>query len=466
MFKSSKFFWSGIKSSLLYFNFVPTIQVFGYGDVKADDSFLTKFMEAHAVVKEADLTLHALTKAFEESKQLSAMWKQAGEKSRVEKAGLEEKILKLKSVIRHKEEENGLLKDYIHFSLKEMTNSISILQDCFSQMQTDVEKKFTIIYSDVLLMWKEILYFTNNLRSSVEDTCSLVVNEGFISFVLHNCFLTELVSKFSRFRVNHELQCQSVRQEELHNLPKICSSIAEPVMSTSKEGTGKRDQCMLIQNVEEDPDFPDDNVLYENMALRKELERKHELLEGLLFDFRLLQESASNSKDFKDQTEKLIFSLRQVRYELEIKSSQLDNVLVQNRKLEGSLADTEKALAASNYELMLAKESIENLSEQNVDFRELLNELYANNTEAEGKLDEHKEVIKGLEKEIANLTASLENQSLSLFESIEDELNQMIVERDQLLEDVRILNDKLEMAYSLVDEKEAVAMEARQVSIC
>ena len=77
-----------------------------------------------------------------------------------------------------------------------------------------------------------------------------------------------------------------------------------------------------------------------------------------------------------------------------------------------------------------------------------------------------KKVIRGLEKEISNLTASQENQSLALFESIEDELNQVIIERDQLHEEVCVLNGKLEMAYSLADEKEAIAMEARQVSIC
>lgn len=448
----------------MFFNVVPMIQVFDYRDIKPDDRFLTKFMEAHATVKEVDLTLHALTKAFEDSKQLAALQKQAGENLMIEKASLAEEIKSLKSSIHHKEEENRLLKDHIHFSLMETTNSISMLEEGFFQMQTDVEKKFMRIYSDVLLMGQEILYFMKSLRSSVEDICSQIVDEGFVSFVLHSCYLMELVSKFACLSVNHELQ--SARQGELHNLPKICASIAEPVMSTINEGIEKIDQCMLIQNVQEEPDLPNDEVLYENMALRKELGRKQELLEGLLFDFRLLQESASNSKDIKDQTEKLIFSLTQVRYELEIKASQVDDMLVQNRKLEGSLADTEKALTISNYELELAKESIEKLSDQNEELRDLLKELYANKTDAEGQLDEYKEVIKGLEKEIANLTASLENQSLSLFESIEDELNQVIIERDQLHEEVRALNQKLEMAFSLADEKEAIAIEARQVSTC
>ncbi|KAK2355083.1 putative hexosyltransferase MUCI70 [Trifolium repens] len=39
-----------------------------------------------------------------------------------------------------------------------------------------------------------------------------------------------------------------------------------------------------------------------------------------------------------------------------------------------------------------------------------------------------------------------------------------MMERDQLYENVHPLNDKLEMVYSLVDENEAIAMEARQES--
>ncbi|WJX10680.1 hypothetical protein P8452_01371 [Trifolium repens] len=69
-----------------------------------------------------------------------------------------------------------------------------------------------------------------------------------------------------------------------------------------------------------------------------------------------------------------------------------------------------------------------------------------------------------MKNEIASLTASLENQSLSLFQSIEDELNQVMMVRDQLYEKVHALNDKLEMVYSLVDENEAIAMEARRES--
>ncbi|XP_015944973.1 kinesin-like protein KIN-12C [Arachis duranensis] len=417
-------------------------EVFNFGNIEPTDCFLTKFMEVHETVKEADITLHALTKALEDSKQLTATWKQVGESLMIERSSLAEEIQKLNSSMLHKEEENQLLQDHIHISLLEMSNLVSMLKQCFLQVQTDVEKKLMIMYSDILLMGQEMSNFMNCLRLSLEDICPQLVDERFESFVLYNCLVKEFISKVSSFSVNNNLH--SPRQ--------------------GNEFTGKRDQSLLIKNIPDEPSLPNVEIINENMALKKELQRKQELLEGLLFDFRLLQESASNSKDIKDQTEKLIFSLSQVRYELGQKTSQLEDILVQNRKLEGSLADTENALAKSNYELSLAKESINKLSDQNAELRELLGELYAKKSEAEEQVDEHKEVIKGLEKEIANLTTSLENQSLSLFASIENELTKVIMERDQLHEEVCILNDKLEMASSLADEKEAIAMEARQES--
>ncbi|KAI9113846.1 hypothetical protein K1719_015097 [Acacia pycnantha] len=435
-------------------------EVFGDMTTRLDDS-LTKFEEAHATVKEADFMLHALTKAYEDAKLLSVTRKQTNENLMIERASLADEIQKLKSSICHKEEENQLLKDHINYSLIEMENSVSMLEECFLQVQTDVEKKFMSIFSYVLLIQKEMICFTTGLRTSLEDIFSWVMGERFASFVLNNCYVTELVSKFLFFRVNHNFP--STKQEEVCKFSKVCSN-AESVLPTSNEGSGKRDKRVEAQILQEEQDLPNSNLMYEHMALRKELERKEELLEGLFFDLRLLQELASNGKDIKEETEKLITSLSQVRYELDIKTNNLEDTLVQNRKLEGSLAETERALSTSNHELKLAQELIGKLSDHNAELREIMKELYSKKVEADEQLNEQKDVIKGLEKEIVNLTSSLENSSLSLLEGIEDELRKVIIERDQLHEEVSILNDKLEMANSLADEKEAIAIEARQES--
>lgn len=414
-----------------------------------DDS-LTKFKEANTTVKEADFMLHALTKAYEDAKQLSVTRKQTNENLMIERASLVDEIQKLKSLICHKEEENQLLKDHINFSLTEMANSVSILEEYFWQVQTDVEKKFMSIFSNVLIIQKEMISFTNGLRTSVEDIFSWAMEERFASFVLNNC------------HVNHNVQ--PTNQEEMFNFSKICSS-AESVLPASNEGSGGKGQRVEAQIFQVEQDPPDSNLMYEHMALRRELERKEELLEGSFFDLRLLQELASNEEDIKEETEKLITSLSQVRYELDIKTNNLEDTLVQNRKLEGSLTETERALSTSNHELNLAQGLISKLSDQNAELREILEELYSKKAEAEEQLNEQKDVIKGLEKEIDNLTSSLENSSLSLLEGVEDELRKTTIEKDQLHEEILVLNDKLEMAYSLTDEKEAIAIEARQVAV-
>lgn len=107
-------------------------------------------------------------------------------------------------------------------------------------------------------------------------------------------------------------------------------------------GGEKGDQSAVFKRLDE-RELAHDNLLDENVLLKKELERKEVVLKGLLFDFSLLQESASTIKDMKDETEKLIVVLSQVQQELQMKTNQLNDVLVQHTKLEDQLADTETA---------------------------------------------------------------------------------------------------------------------------
>ena len=93
-------------------------------------SFLTKFEEARATMREADLMLNALLKANESAKQLAGMWKQSGEEAMVERASLIEEAAQLKSSIRLKGE-NELLKDQIRYGLAEIANYFYLIEECF-----------------------------------------------------------------------------------------------------------------------------------------------------------------------------------------------------------------------------------------------------------------------------------------------------------------------------------------------
>uniref|UniRef100_F6HE33 Kinesin motor domain-containing protein n=1 Tax=Vitis vinifera TaxID=29760 RepID=F6HE33_VITVI len=425
------------------------------------------FQEAHTTIKEADFMLNALLKENENAKQVTGMWKQAGEEWLVEKASLIKEVEQLKSLIQLKEGENTVLQDHIHCSLVEMGDSMFFLEGFFLQMQKDVEERFRELYTAIISTGREILYSICNSRTSLEDIYSEIVEKEFALFVLYHCYIGEDFKRiipglnadhgFLRFG---RQECNLV----MNNLQKSCSSDEGNSMINGIEGIEEGDQSVAARDLEAELGQTSENLIYENLSLKKELERKEVLLKGLLFDFSLLQESASNKKDIKDETEKLILALSQVRCELEMKTSQLDDLLVQHRKLEGHLADTENALFISISDLEQAQESLDNLSDQNAELRVLLKDLYIKKSETEDQLEEQKDVIKGLEKEILRLTSSVEKKLMSSVEDIEDKLSRVTDERDGLHEEVCSLKDKLEMAYALADENEAIAVEARQES--
>nr|KAJ0190749.1 hypothetical protein LSAT_V11C800410910 [Lactuca sativa] len=175
---------------------------------------------------------------------------------------------------------------------------------------------------------------------------------------------------------------------------------------------------------------------------------KNTLLNGLLFDFSLLQESASTRKDMKDEVEKLFPDLRQVQHELKMKTTQLDDMLIRYEKLEFCLSDTRSALLASKTCLQHAEETMNALSYQNDELRSLLEDLYHNKSETEEKLKEQKEIVKSLEKEIDCEASSVQEQILFSLEGITYDLNRASSERYRLCEQVNSLQEKLEMAYT------------------
>lgn len=442
------------------------------GKVFADDKvshasiFLRKCEEANATMKEADYMLNALMGANENAKQLSDMWKQANDELMVDRSRLVEENGQLKSSLRLKEEENKLLLDENSHGLAEVANSVSLLEACFQQMQREEEERYKVIYSDVLSMVREMLSFICNSRSSVEDIFSEIMEKGFARSIMYHCLVGELVHKIPSFIAQPGFS--SFNQQERHMVmdtsQRVCSTGHTESIVTNEQGNEEQRRRDSFTTLEEGEGPSHDKLTYENLSLKKELERKESLLKGLLFDFSLLQETSSNRTDFKDETEKLIFALSEVQHELEKKTSQIDDLLVQHRKVEGHLTDTENALLVSISDLAQAKETIDALSDENAELRMLLKDIYLKKSEAEEQLEEQKEVTKSLEDEIIHLSSSTESKLRSAVESLEEELEKIRNERDQLREEIRSFNDKLEMAYGLADENEAIAVEARQES--
>ncbi|KAG8483283.1 hypothetical protein CXB51_022346 [Gossypium anomalum] len=394
-------------------------------DTSPAKSFFKKFEEAHATMKEADYALKALLKANENAQQ-------ASEELMVEKSNLIDELENLRYSISLKERENELLQDQIHYTLVETADSISLLEGCFKQMQRQIEDKFKVLYSDALSMCQEMLFTICNSRSSLEDICSEVIKKELSLFVLYHCHFGDFVHK--TLNLSSELFSHPLERPELHSV--INTLVKSPSISQG-----------------ENVDHPKKSTEGEDGQLK----RKEDLLEGLLFDLHLLQESASNSQEIKDESEKLMLGLKEVCHELEIKTNQVDDLLVQHSKLENRLSDSENALEQ-------AKQTIDSLLDENAEMRVLLEDLYHKKSEAEEGLEEQKEVVKELEKEILHLNYSLEKDLLSSIKGIEEDLRKVTSDRDELREEIFSLNDQLEMVRALADENEAIAVEARQES--
>ncbi|KAI3505973.1 hypothetical protein L1887_28326 [Cichorium endivia] len=311
--------------------------------------------------------------------------------------------------------------------IEELANSVSVLEGSFQNLKKEAENSCHLIYSDAFAMVHSIRHDIFESRSSLQDIYAERMENSFASFVVQQCHIG------NKSRLEEEIM-EHVGQNQL--------AIKE---------TG-------------DLYGSSDDVIGENLKLKTELERKNTLLNGLLFDFSLLQESASTRKDMKDEAEKLFTDLRKVQHELKMKTDQFDDMLIRYGKLESCLSDTESALSASKSCLQHAEETVEALSYQNSELRSILEDLYSKKSETEEKLEEQKEIVKSLEKEIHCGGSSVQEQFLFSLEGITDDLKRVSSERDQLCEQVNSLQEKLEMAYAIADENEAIAVEARQVS--
>ncbi|XP_010276535.1 PREDICTED: kinesin-like protein KIN-12C isoform X2 [Nelumbo nucifera] len=459
--------------------------------IKMTGSFLSKLEEAQATMEEADAMLNALLKANENEKHVTNKWKQANEKLMMERAILIDEVKQLKTSIHLKEGEYKFLQDQMHSDFAELASSISSLEESFLLMQRDADERFGMVYSDIFSLGKYILDCIYNSRSTQEDVWSLIMEKDISLFVMNQCYLGKYMEKLSGLNMEVDFlqqihkECHSV----LHN-PGREWLITEEGMSATKgifhmKCIGEKDKyahpekklsspgdivdigmssAVVAKPKEQELSLSYDNLIAENLLLKSELARKDVLLKGLFFDLSLLQESTSNAKDTKAETEHMFASLSQVQHELSSKTSQLNYILVQHEELTARLVDCEAALSISNHELEQAKYDLDMMSNQNAELRDLIEDLHLKRNDAEVQLEEKNDVVKGLEKEILRMASSVDQMVISAIENTEDELRKVISERDCLHKEVVSLNEKFEMANALAEENEAIAIEARQVS--
>ncbi|KAI3920526.1 hypothetical protein MKX01_000865 [Papaver californicum] len=454
--------------------------------INAATDFFVKLEEAQATMQEADTMLNTLLVANENAKLMTDRWKQAGKRLKKERASLIEEVRRLTATVCLQQGEYESLEGQFHSSLVEITNSVSSLEIFVVEMQKDVEEKFKLVYSDICSLGKDLLDFACNSRSSLEDIWSDIMEKEFSLFVIYQCHIRGSLEKISSLNSEPlvlqpgEKGCNSIS----YNVQDI-GSVEKTTCFGGPNGIKEADQgfeaLCKVSNPgdtkdhryssgesdkfkEEELGLTQDKLTTENDLLKQELARKDILLKGFLFDLSLLQESTSNSKDIKDESEQMFATLTGIQEELAVKTTRLDIILAQNKKLEEQLAETEAALIMTNSKFEQVEEIQDDLMNQNSELKALVDDLFTTKDDVEGQLEEKKEIIKNLEEEILRMAFKVEEKILASIEDIEDELRAVSDERDNLREEVISLNDKLEMANALADENEAVAVEARQES--
>ena len=203
-------------------------------------------------------------------------------------------------------------------------------------------------------------------------------------------------------------------------------------------------------------------LVEENLTLHAELLRKEDVLKGLSFDLSLLQESASNTKDQKDEIEDIVASLEALEDELAVKTGELDQALAKSEMLEAQLQDKIDKISVLELDLSKERESLNLLSSENIELRACFEDALATKSSLEEELTYKRKITESLEMELSEMSNALGQMNDSI-ESLRSNMNEPASERDLLQVEVHSLKGELERAQALADENEAIATEAQQV---
>lgn len=197
-------------------------------------------------------------------------------------------------------------------------------------------------------------------------------------------------------------------------------------------------------------------ILIQSASLQSELARKDDIIKGMLFDLSLLQESASNHKDQKDEIEDLIASINSLEDEL-------DEALCKGQALEAQLQEKMNKIAVLESDISQKCKDIELLSRKNSELAASAKDTMEEKCSIEEELLEKREICENLEREITNFSDIVSEMSNSI-ECLKRSLNGVTSENEDLHKEIITLKNELETVQTLAEEKEAIAIEAKEVA--
>ncbi|KAI4332059.1 hypothetical protein L6164_016998 [Bauhinia variegata] len=202
-------------------------------------------------------------------------------------------------------------------------------------------------------------------------------------------------------------------------------------------------------------------VVATNSTLQVELSRKDGIIKGLLYDLSLLQESASNSQDQKDEIEEMVATVEALENELAVKSGELAGIVTKCQTFEAQLQEKSEKITTLELDLSKDRESLKALVSENQELRAHIEGALAAKNMAEEELAEKSKIIESLENEMSEMSSVL-NQMHNSIGTLRSDMNELGNEKEQLQMLALSLQERLKQAEAEVEENRAIAQEAQQ----
>ncbi|KAK0583126.1 hypothetical protein LWI29_033600 [Acer saccharum] len=316
-------------------------------------------------------------------------------------------------------------------------------------LQKDEAERKNIHCFDVIENLKKEMIISNVDAELKEELCSLVLHD-----------LEQRKSKFksSLCRID-------TSEMENHRLKDKILSLEACIANLQTDLEMKNAEFSELQHSQ--ADFMED-ICLKNRDLefnmdRAELSRKDDVLEGLSFDLSLLQKSASNTKDQKDEIEEMVASLEALEDYLKLKSSELDQVVAHSQMLESQLQGKINVISTLESNISREKETLKLLSCENMELGAHIEDTSAAKTSINEELIERVKINKSLELEVEEMGNAI-GQMNDTIESLRNHLNELTSESDHLHLELFSLNKRREREQLRAKENEATALESQQLA--
>ncbi|KAJ8478415.1 hypothetical protein OPV22_022142 [Ensete ventricosum] len=351
---------------------------------------------------------------------------------------------------------------------KELQDKISSLESLVTCIEMDLDRKEVkleeMVYSHTVISKKldakSEFYEIQKERTKILRSENETLKNKFLEFVSEKDEAIQMLGCSLRHGSDLALSMGVVMSRLLHEIAGLFVLIMDRIHQENFEH--KKLASKFIDEI----DFLEKSIkslLSENSSLRSDLIHKDEVAKGILFDLRLLQESASIAKDQEDELKRMAATMESLEYELASRSCELDEAIVLGKTLEGELLEKNDKISALELELAEKLATINSISAENFELKSHLQQVLAVKSAIQEELNGKLLVTGRLEDEILTMSNFIGERN-NLIEDLQGAIAKLKEERDNLNTEVYVLKEKLDMAQTLAEENEAIATEARQIA--